>query len=112
MPRFDTLLAHEKRNKVLPFFIIIMVSIVFSVLILKFEIISIPMFLIGFFGIFFFLSPQISFLFILLVRPILDIYWNTPMLGFKNPLYILGGLIVIFLIIFIIRGKFRVKNIP
>jgi len=109
---FDTSLVYEKRNQVLPFFIAIIMSIAFSAIILKFEIVSIAMLFIICFSIFFFLSPKISFLFILLIRPLLDVYWNSPMLGFKNPLYLVGGLAVIFLMIFIVKEKFQFRNIP
>lgn len=94
--------------------LLIFLSIVVSLITLKLGYLAIGVFIIVVLIAYFFNNPLIAFYLIFLTRPIIDMFWEVKFkLGF-SPLYVVGALVPILIIIYLVTHKkniFGVKSI-
>ncbi len=92
----------------------IFLSIVVSLLTLKIGYLSIGVFVIILLLAYFFNNPKLAFYLIFFTRPIIDMFWEYKFKYGISPLYIVGALVPILIIIYLVTHKkniFKIKSI-
>ncbi len=94
--------------------LLIFFSIVVSILTLKTGYLAIGIFLIVLLVTYFFSNPLIAFYLIFLTRPIIDMFWEVKFKYGISPLYVIGALVPVLIIIYLVTHRkniFSVKSI-
>ncbi|KPJ72628.1 hypothetical protein AMJ52_05755 [candidate division TA06 bacterium DG_78] len=105
-------ITSKKLKSELIYIIPILVGLIFTLIYVRYNILTFVLLAIILFIALFFLSTKVAFLLLFFVRPIIDFYWNKPLFGLKNPLYIIGGIVVLLMIMFILIRKINFLKIP
>ncbi len=92
----------------------IFLSIVVSLLTLKIGYLSIGVFVIILLLAYFFNNPKLAFYLIFFTRPIIDMFWEYKFKYGISPLYIVGALVPLLIIIYLVTHKkniFEIKSV-
>jgi O-antigen ligase len=67
--------------------------------------------ILGTFAVLAFGNARLAFLFLFLTRPVIDMFWGQRFIFGVNPLYVVGGLVPIFVLLYLLRRSWGVTSI-